>query len=229
MADVYEKDLAQKSSLTASDYIRVVGSDNVSYKQPTSSILSAWGIDKLTGELASSFSGDANTLTSTGQWQVGNTANVQNLPSGANYGILAVESARSYIYQRYINLTDVIVYYRRSVDRGANWSAWAKEPTRAEVDALDSNQTKVRDVGVAGKTFTIPNNYRGTLFIHDSTPARNGIYMIYCASTGGVGYKAISSATEVTLDVSTVNKLKITTSVGSRAVMFLNAQYVVTV
>ena len=38
MADTYEKDLGQKSSLTTSDYIRVVGSDNVSYKQLVSDV-----------------------------------------------------------------------------------------------------------------------------------------------------------------------------------------------
>ena len=36
MADTYEKDLGAKSAITSSDYIRVVGSDNVSYKQPMS-------------------------------------------------------------------------------------------------------------------------------------------------------------------------------------------------
>lgn len=38
MADTYEKDLSQKSSLTVSDFIRVVGSDNVSYKQLVSDV-----------------------------------------------------------------------------------------------------------------------------------------------------------------------------------------------
>lgn len=38
MADTYEKDLSQKSSLTTSDYVRVVGSDNVSYKQLVSAV-----------------------------------------------------------------------------------------------------------------------------------------------------------------------------------------------
>ena len=38
MADTYEKDLSQKASLTTSDYIRVVGSDNVSYKQLVSDV-----------------------------------------------------------------------------------------------------------------------------------------------------------------------------------------------
>ena len=38
MADTYEKDLGQKSSLTVNDYIRVVGSDNASYKQLVSDV-----------------------------------------------------------------------------------------------------------------------------------------------------------------------------------------------
>ena len=38
MADVYEKNLSSKSSLTVNDYIRVVGSDNVSYKQLVSDV-----------------------------------------------------------------------------------------------------------------------------------------------------------------------------------------------
>lgn len=38
MADVYEKNLNSKASLTVNDYIRVVGSDNVSYKQLVSDV-----------------------------------------------------------------------------------------------------------------------------------------------------------------------------------------------
>lgn len=38
MADVYEKNLDSKTSLTTSDFIRVVGSDNVSYKQLVSDV-----------------------------------------------------------------------------------------------------------------------------------------------------------------------------------------------
>lgn len=38
MADTYEKNLSQKSTLTTSDYIRVVGSDNESYKQLVSDV-----------------------------------------------------------------------------------------------------------------------------------------------------------------------------------------------
>lgn len=44
MADVYEQNLGAKSSLTASDYIRVVGSDNVSYKNTVDSAKNAMGL-----------------------------------------------------------------------------------------------------------------------------------------------------------------------------------------
>lgn len=38
MPDTYEKDLSSKSSLTANDYVRIVGADNESYKQKISSL-----------------------------------------------------------------------------------------------------------------------------------------------------------------------------------------------
>ena len=38
MADIYEQNLASKSALTVNDYIRVVGSDNASYKQLVSDV-----------------------------------------------------------------------------------------------------------------------------------------------------------------------------------------------
>ncbi len=48
MADTYEKDLGAKSSITGSDYIRVVGSDDVSYKQPMSYFPTKAEVDALT-------------------------------------------------------------------------------------------------------------------------------------------------------------------------------------
>lgn len=60
MADVYEKDLAAKSSLTTSDYIRVVGSDNVSYKQLVSAVAKI-NIENYTG---SSLGGSSRSIKS---------------------------------------------------------------------------------------------------------------------------------------------------------------------
>ena len=99
MADTYEQNLSQKGTLTVSDYIRVVGSDNASYKQLVSDVAKKI-IENYTGSsLAGSsqsvksaldalnskqqierLSGaDANTLTETGMYYVYNGTNV---PSG---------------------------------------------------------------------------------------------------------------------------------------------------
>lgn len=81
MADTYEKDLAQKSSLTTSDYIRVVGSDNVSYKQGLSSVKTALGINDII--TTTTFSG---TSSSSGNLQI-------TLPSTSYRPILAYSTA----------------------------------------------------------------------------------------------------------------------------------------
>lgn len=106
--------------------------------------------------------------------------------------------------------------------------AGSSQSVKSALDSLNSNYTKA-SADTTGKTFTIPNNYRGIMAIHDSTPNRNGIYMVYAASTGGVNYKAISSATDVTIDISVTNKITVTPASGSRIVMFINAQAIATV
>ena len=125
MTDVYEKDLAQKTSLTTSDFLRVVGSDNVSYKQPVSKVMTTMGIDRLAGVASATFTGDVNTLVDTGIYQIGNTANVTNIPSGVGYGILLVDSARFYRFQTYIDLNANNRFVRWSVTTGtATWTDW---------------------------------------------------------------------------------------------------------
>ena len=51
MANTYEKNLSAKTTLTTSDYIRVVGSDNVSYKQGVSSVISLFTSNMPTTEV----------------------------------------------------------------------------------------------------------------------------------------------------------------------------------
>lgn len=46
MADVFEQNLPSKANLTTSDYIRVVGVDNASYKQSISDVMSDIGLKK---------------------------------------------------------------------------------------------------------------------------------------------------------------------------------------
>lgn len=72
--------------------------------------------------------------------------------------------------------------------------------------------------GDLAKTFTFSNNYRGVMWIADSSPANCGEYMIYTTGGGVVGQKAISSASNVTLDTSVANKITIAPAAGSRVV-----------
>lgn len=147
MADVWEKDLAQKSTLTASDFIRVVGADNVSYKQQVSNVTSDLGIDPLVGTVGNSYSGDANALVNAGQYQVGVPANVQNLPSGVGYGMIIVSRAKGYVKQVYYDIEKRIEYVRTSTNTGSTWNGWAHEPVDVPVRKSGSVS--------AGASFTV--------------------------------------------------------------------------
>lgn len=83
MADTYEKDLGAKSSLTSSDYIRVVGTDNVSYKNPVSSLINTLNLPTKSSFSIRSVSWpytiSANSNTNTNLYTLINN----DLPSGA--------------------------------------------------------------------------------------------------------------------------------------------------
>ena len=107
MADVYEQNLEQKSSLTTSDYIRIVGSDNVSYKQLVSDvakkIIETYAGSSLAGSSQSvksaidllnsktlfhyptseSSTADFNTFTTVGLYNFSSIQNCANTPSTA--------------------------------------------------------------------------------------------------------------------------------------------------
>lgn len=73
MADVYEQNLASKSTLTTTDYIRVVGSDNVSYKQLVSDVAKKI-IENYTG---STLAGSAQSVKSALDSLNSNTGNIK--------------------------------------------------------------------------------------------------------------------------------------------------------
>ena len=216
MADTYEKDLAQKSSLTASDFIRVVGEDNVSYKQGMQSVS-----DRVIMLASKTGSGDANNLTTAGMYWC-NGASVSNLPN-SNYFRVRVEVYGG-TYNQYANLNGSAQVYFRTYSN-SKWSAWVKLPTREEIDALQQKTPYAgmltEEVQTAGKTYTASNSLRAILYVTDSTPANCGEYIL--ATTGaGVWYtKAVSEASNLTITTSTANKLTLKPSAGSRRIMFL--------
>ena len=145
MADVYEQNLGQKSSLTTSDFIRVVGSDNVSYKQGISSVMTTMGIGKVTayGDLAS-FYADFSAMATDVKYFVttwGNCSTALGLPSATYKGYATKSSATlcdmtvqtygaSGTNEEYIGR---VTFNSSGAVTATNWT---KQPTRAEVDAL---------------------------------------------------------------------------------------------
>lgn len=151
MADTYEKDLAQKSSLTVNDFIRVVGTDNVSYKQLVSDVakkiienytgsslagssqsvksaLDALNSKSLSYRRVLSSSDDCDTLT---QGVYSFTTNApQNSPSGAQYGLLIViEGSATGVFYNFQLLSTAgrgLYYRRKQGASGDAFAAWTK-------------------------------------------------------------------------------------------------------
>ena len=89
--------------------------------------------------------GDVNTVIQTGNWIITNTANVEHIPSGlTGWRLLNVD--RGYhdtngnvLIQKLYKLGDSTQgFYMRGLI-GTTWTDWVKQPSRAEVDALNSN------------------------------------------------------------------------------------------
>ena len=86
MADTYEQNLSQKGTLTVNDYIRVVGSDNASYKQLVSDVAKKI-IENYTG---SSLAGSSQSVKSAldalnSKWTVSTAATTSTVSVPANY------------------------------------------------------------------------------------------------------------------------------------------------
>lgn len=139
MADTYEKDLAQKSSLTTSDFIRVVGSDNVSYKQGISSVMRTMNLtmnNQVTTSLedyVASLPTDAHKFV----WATGGDSATVGAPvSGVStvYEIRKVNSSTAEIIADTMPRADQRRFIKKRYDN--TWGSWVQMPTRAEVDAL---------------------------------------------------------------------------------------------
>ena len=152
MADVYEQNLGQKSNLTTHDFIRVVGSDNVSYKQLVSTVMTTMGIDALNNNMGASLSSgtDLNTLvlpTNDKKIKVyrgENLSQMTNKPSGVTgawpFCLMLLPIGGAYTKQiLHIYGTDTTpdyVYVRTQtyLAGGVVWTDWQQSPTRAEMD-----------------------------------------------------------------------------------------------
>lgn len=143
MADVYEQNLAQKSTLTTSDFIRVVGSDNVSYKQNVSNVNSTIPLTLVSGLTTEALIGQAyitaHTETPNGTLyrRLIYHAFAHSILGGGVFYLEGYRADASYGWQRITSYGNPTRIFTRSINNGT-WTTWAKEPTRAEIDALNS-------------------------------------------------------------------------------------------
>ena len=151
MADTYEQNLSQKGTLTVNDYIRVVGSDNVSYKQSVPEVTKTINSAQPTSSCGGSIKDWA--FSTNGQGIIGTDNNTTDLPSASNlYGVAwtknFVINTNHWVnlYWSPTNVDDLYVCANRN--NTTAWTAWEKMPTRAEVDELktvsQSTLTKVK-------------------------------------------------------------------------------------
>lgn len=148
MADTYEQNLGAKSSLTPSDYIRVVGSDNVSYKQGVPSVLAGMGLSLYYSDTNSTSDGSTDsdrykmsfqrvlTTFSNSSPTVNRTYPIMIVTSGSSSGtfggVVDVTATAMRFFVSYNNFN-----YTGQFARSSNTiNAFERMPTRAEVDAL---------------------------------------------------------------------------------------------
>lgn len=157
MADTYEQNLGQKSSLTTSDFIRVVGSDNVSYKQDVGSVMETMGLGT-----AINNGTDLNTLvlpTNDKKIKVYrgvDLSQMTNKPSAVSnawpFCLILLPIGGAYTKQiLHIYGTDATpdyVYVRTQTYSSGSvvWTNWQQSPTRAEITVLEKTVTGTTNI-----------------------------------------------------------------------------------
>ena len=164
----FETGLGSKSSLTTSDFIRVVGSDNVSYKQPVEDVLYAGGVRYKAFQNGTAFSDFADSCN------IGITFSYTRYPiqssdsptqTNARCAITVYKTYQDEIIisvTLFDSATENIIYEKR---RYGTWGSWVKLPTRAEIDALNSNALKVaHGSGIVDVAIGAYSNYSNLIF-----------------------------------------------------------------
>lgn len=156
--EIYEKNLSNASGIGSGDYLRTVNSNNesekINYTLLAKAIIEQWTGSTLAGSAQSvksaldslnsnsilgrtaTYSGNVNDLKTPGIWYA--TTSATNIPTGytAVHIIVLVNSTR--VVQIAIQYGGTMVAVRTSADGGSTWGDWRYQPTRAEMDALNS-------------------------------------------------------------------------------------------
>lgn len=205
MADVYEQNLAQKTSLTTSDYIRVVGSDNVSYKQLVSAVMTAMGLDAIKNP-ATNVS-NIDTATATGFYSYNSSASGTNPLSGSGGDLIVIAHSTTYSVQVAIpySSTNGMAIYKRVILSGTPTS-WQRQPTRAEMDVFNDHGTKIGTITSGANMRETPG---GTLV--KAVPANAKVFVIggitssaykclYLETSTGTWYQGYIVAEYITIE-----------------------------
>lgn len=138
MADTYEQNLAQKSAVTISDYVRLVGTDNVSYKQPIHSMCAPYANPSGTDLLSVVKALNQGTYFY-------RMDNVSGFPEtgGVVFRIVkthGTNDARASILAVPMN-ANANIYTAYNTSASASSITWTAQPTRAEITPTSANLT----------------------------------------------------------------------------------------
>lgn len=170
--DTYEQNLGQKSSLTTSDFIRVVGSDNVSYKQGVPSVLASMGLSLYYTDTNSTSDGSTEDARYTASFKrvlttfsnanptVNRTYPIMIVTSGSSGGTFAgvvnVTSTAMRFFLSYANLN----YSGQFLRSNNTINTIQRMPSRIEIDALNSKTVLTQSISVSpngSATVTLPS------------------------------------------------------------------------
>lgn len=237
MADVFEQNLPSKANLsvaTNGDYLRVVGSDNNSYKQLVNDVAKKIienytnsnlaganqsvkaALDSLNSNMAFNSLTSGSLLTwaeglADGEWHFRTNNAVSDTPIAYLLGVVYVKDGNRRILAYKMTSEECWTNFRTNA---INWATWVRLPSRAEVDALG----QIQSINAA-RTFTISNGYRGIMYITDSTISRCGEYFVVSNNSGLVSLRAVLEASDITITADT-NALTLTPTDGTRSIMF---------
>lgn len=227
MADTYEKDLGQKSSLTASDFIRVVGSDNVSYKQSINTVNRTIPLTPVTGLTTEALIDQAyitaheETSNETPYRRIMNHSFNHSIFGGGRKYLEGYRSSANYGWQKVTGYGNYARIFTRTLNNGT-WTEWKETPTRAEVDELKAQISNVHSniTQIANNTtasIDVANGTSGIMFTTGVAASARGIYAWGTTASGGVSGSWLVQASGISADTSTANIIKFTNTSGAYA------------
>lgn len=141
----FETGLGAKSSLTTSDYIRVVGSDDVLYKQSVNDVNKTIPLTLVIGLTTEALINEAyltahsETPDQTPYRRIMNHGMAHSVLGGGRWYLEGYKDSSAYGWQKATSYGNPTKTYTRSLNNGT-WTAWVKEPTRAEIDAVSTKE-----------------------------------------------------------------------------------------